>query len=154
MRRPSRRRHWPYRWPGRLCGGYRRELRARAGGRGVCNLMSDAGRGIAIGPDELFERLVERFGESLDVWCAGQAFDRIRAAWLDRALGLGERIAIQNGAGKREGLFEGIDVAGRLLMRSEHGLETIEAADMSLSSRSDVPPRRALSDNHRPEGPA
>ena len=60
---------------------------------------------------ELFERLIERFDESLDVWRAGQAFDRIRAAWLDCAVGLGERIAIQNGAGKREGVFEGIDAA-------------------------------------------
>ena len=44
MRRPSRRRHWPCRPADRLRGGYRRELRARAGGRWVCNLMSDAGR--------------------------------------------------------------------------------------------------------------
>jgi BirA family transcriptional regulator, biotin operon repressor / biotin---[acetyl-CoA-carboxylase] ligase len=108
--------------------------------------------GQAIGPGELLERLVERFGEALDVWRAGQAFDRTRAAWLDYALGLGERIAIQDGAGKREGVFEGIDVAGRLLMRSEHGIETIEAADMWLSPRLDAPPPAVLSASHRPEG--
>jgi BirA family biotin operon repressor/biotin-[acetyl-CoA-carboxylase] ligase len=110
--------------------------------------------GQAVGPGELLERLVERFGEAFDVWRAGQAFDNIRAAWLDYAFGLGERIAIQNGPGKREGVFEGIDGAGRLLMRSEHGLETIEAADMWLSSRLDVPPPVALSATHRSEGPA
>ena len=87
--------------------------------------------GQAVSPGELFERLVERFDEALDAWRAGEAFDRIRAAWLDCALGLGERIAIQNGAGKREGVFEGIDADGRLLMRSERGLETIEAADLT-----------------------
>jgi BirA family transcriptional regulator, biotin operon repressor / biotin---[acetyl-CoA-carboxylase] ligase len=91
--------------------------------------------GQAVGPGELLERLVERFGEALDAWRFGQAFDRIRAAWLDYALGLGERIAIQNGAGRREGVFEGIDAAGRLLMRSERGLERIEAADLWLSPR-------------------
>jgi BirA family transcriptional regulator, biotin operon repressor / biotin---[acetyl-CoA-carboxylase] ligase len=99
--------------------------------------LTQAG-GQAIGRDELFERLVERFGEGLDAWRAGQAFDRIRAAWLDCAVGLGERIAIRNGAGNREGVFEGIDSAGRLLMRSEHGLESIEAADLWLSPRSDA----------------
>jgi BirA family transcriptional regulator, biotin operon repressor / biotin---[acetyl-CoA-carboxylase] ligase len=110
--------------------------------------------GEAVSPGEVFERLAERFGEALDVWRAGQAFDRIRGAWLDCALGLGERIAIQSGAGKREGVFEGIDLTGRLLMRSDHGLETVEAADMWLSSRLDAPPARALSDTHRPEGRA
>ncbi len=102
----------------------------------------------------MLERLVERFGEALDVWRAGQAFDRIRVAWLDYALGRGERIAIQNGAGKREGVFEGIDAAGRLLMRSEHGLETVEAADIWLSSHLEAPPPGALSGAHRPEGRA
>jgi BirA family biotin operon repressor/biotin-[acetyl-CoA-carboxylase] ligase len=110
--------------------------------------------GQAIGSGELLERLIERFGEALDVWRAGEAFDRIRAAWLEYAVGRGKRIAIQNGAGKREGVFEGIDVAGRLLMRSEHGLETVEAADMWLSSRLDVPPPVAFSATRRPEGPA
>ena len=107
-----------------------------------------------MGPGELFERLVERFGEALDAWRAGQAFDRIRAAWLDCALGLGERIAIQNGAGRREGVFEGIDPAGRLLMRSERGLDTIEAADLWLLPRSDALPRTVLLAYHRPEGRA
>jgi BirA family transcriptional regulator, biotin operon repressor / biotin---[acetyl-CoA-carboxylase] ligase len=101
--------------------------------------LTQAG-GQTVGHGELFERLVERFAETLDAWRKGQAFDRIRAAWLDCALGLGERIAIQNGAGKREGVFEGIDGTGRLLMRSEHGLESVEAADLALSPRFDGPP--------------
>jgi BirA family transcriptional regulator, biotin operon repressor / biotin---[acetyl-CoA-carboxylase] ligase len=110
--------------------------------------------GEAVGPGELFERLVERFGEALDAWRMGQAFDRIRAAWLDCALGLGERIAIQNSAGEREGVFEGIDAAGRLLMRSEHGLDAIEAADLWLLPRSGAPPPAVMSASHRPEGRA
>ena len=111
-------------------------------GLGYATSCLTRARGQAIGPSELFERLVQRFDEALDVWRAGEAFDRIRAAWLDCALGLGERIAIQNGAGQREGVFEGIDAGGRLLMRSEHGLETIEAADLVLSPRSDARRRR------------
>lgn len=110
--------------------------------------------GQAVDRSELFERLVERFDESLAAWRAGQAFDRVRAAWLDRALGLGERIAIQNGAGKREGVFEGIDAAGRLIMRSARGLESIEAADLTLSARSDLPPPAVSSASHPPQGRA
>ena len=100
--------------------------------------------GQAVSAEELFDRLILSFDEALGVWRAGQAFDRIRDAWLDCALGLNEQIVIENGAGKREGVFEGIDAAGRLLMRSEHGLKAIEAADLTLSPRPDAPPGAVL----------
>jgi BirA family biotin operon repressor/biotin-[acetyl-CoA-carboxylase] ligase len=110
--------------------------------------------GHEVGPSEVFERLVQRFGETFAIWRAGEAFDRIRADWLDGALGLGERIAIKNEANQREGVFEGIDAAGRLLMRSEHGLETIEAADLWIQPNSGAQPQAVLSASHRPEGRA
>ena len=112
--------------------------------------------GGAVAAGELFERLAERFDEALDLWRAGQAFDRIRAAWLDCAAGLGARVAIEGGARRREGVFEGIDAHGRLLMRSERGLETIEAADLRLSPRAGAsgPPPAALSASSAPEGRA
>jgi BirA family biotin operon repressor/biotin-[acetyl-CoA-carboxylase] ligase len=110
--------------------------------------------GQAVGAHELFECLIRRFDEALGVWRAGQAFDRIRDAWLDCAFALNERITIRNGAGEREGVFEGIDAAGRLLLRSDRGLERIEAADLTLSPRSDAPPRVVLSASRGPEGRA
>jgi BirA family biotin operon repressor/biotin-[acetyl-CoA-carboxylase] ligase len=118
-------------------------------GYATSRLMGAGGQAVA--PRELLGRLVERFDEALDDWRAGQAFDRIRAAWLDYAVGLGERIAIQNGAGQREGVFEGIDAAGRLLMRSEHGLDAIEAADVWLLPRSRILPRVIPSASHPPD---
>jgi BirA family transcriptional regulator, biotin operon repressor / biotin---[acetyl-CoA-carboxylase] ligase len=108
--------------------------------------------GQAVGASELFERLARRFDEALEAWRGGQAFDRIRAAWLDCALGLGERVAIETPAGRREGVFEGIDAGGRLLMRSGRGLESIEAADLRLSPRPDAPPPAASSASHAAEG--
>jgi BirA family transcriptional regulator, biotin operon repressor / biotin---[acetyl-CoA-carboxylase] ligase len=107
--------------------------------------------GREVGASELFERLIQRFGESIDIWRAGEAFDRIRAAWLDYAVGLGKRIAVKSAAEQREGVFEGIDATGRLLMRSEHGLDIIEAADLWLLPSSSALPR-ALSASRRPEG--
>jgi BirA family transcriptional regulator, biotin operon repressor / biotin---[acetyl-CoA-carboxylase] ligase len=121
--------------------GYRTTCLTRAGGQ-------------AIDAHDLFERLVHRFDEALDAWRAAEGFDRIRAAWLDCAFGLNERIAIQNGAGKREGVFEGIDAAGRLLVRSGRGLESVEAADVTLSPRADTPPPAALPASHPREGRA
>jgi BirA family transcriptional regulator, biotin operon repressor / biotin---[acetyl-CoA-carboxylase] ligase len=110
--------------------------------------------GQAVDPGELFERLIERFDDALDEWRAGQAFDGIRAAWLDYAVGLGERIAIQNGGGQREGVFEGIDATGRLLMHSEQGLDVVEAADVWILPRSGVLPRVVPPAAHPPEGRA
>ena len=123
-------------------------------GLGYATSRLTRAHGQTVGRDELFERLAERFGEALGVWRAGQAFDGIRAAWLDCALGLHERIAIQNGVGQHEGVFEGIDAGGRLLMRSERGLETIEAADLTLSARSDALPEAVFSAFDRSEGRA
>jgi BirA family biotin operon repressor/biotin-[acetyl-CoA-carboxylase] ligase len=110
--------------------------------------------GQAVAPGELFERLIERFDGVLDEWRAGEAFDRIRAAWLDYAVGLGERIAIRNGSGQREGVFEGIDAAGRLLMHSEHGLDAVEAADVWILPRSGLSRRAPPPASHPREGRA
>jgi BirA family biotin operon repressor/biotin-[acetyl-CoA-carboxylase] ligase len=96
--------------------------------------------GSAVAPGELFQRLVERFDETLEEWRAGEAFASIRAAWLDCALGLGGRIEIESRGGKREGVFDGIDADGRLLLRTRRGLETVEAADLRILPAFDAPP--------------
>ncbi len=106
---------------------------------------------LAVSPGELFDRLAQRFEETLGEWRAGDAFGSIRAAWLDCAVGLGGPIAIENGGIRREGVFEGIDANGRLLMRSDRGLETVEAADLRILSASDAP-RAASSDARAGQG--
>jgi BirA family biotin operon repressor/biotin-[acetyl-CoA-carboxylase] ligase len=113
-------------------------------------LTTASGQSVSAGA--LFERLSERFEEAFDAWRGGHAFDRIRAAWIGNAVGLGQRVAIVSGAGRREGVFEGIDAGGRLLMRSERGLESIEAADLDLSTRSDAQLPAILPGSRAPEG--
>jgi len=107
--------------------------------------------GPTVSPGELFERLAARFDETLGEWRAGVAFESMRAAWLDCALGLGGPIVIENGGVKREGVFEGIDANGRLLIRSGCGLETVEAADLRILPASDAP-RAASSDSRGGRG--
>jgi BirA family transcriptional regulator, biotin operon repressor / biotin---[acetyl-CoA-carboxylase] ligase len=103
------------------------------------------GRGRAVAPGELIERLIARFDEALDQWRAGEAFARIRSAWLDYAAGLGERIRIETLSGRREGVFEGLDAGGRLLFRAERGIETVETADLWILPAPDGPPAAASS---------
>ncbi len=112
-------------------------------GRPTSRLTDRGGR--AVGVRELFERLVARFDEALEQWRGGAGFERIRSAWLDHAAGLGRRIRVENPAGRREGVFEGLDAGGRLLFRGENGIEAIETADLWILPAPDSPPLAASS---------
>ena len=96
--------------------------------------------GGAIDAGALFDRLVERFDEALLTWRAADAFEAVRSAWLAHAMRLGERIRVESGGRRREGTFEGLDGAGRLLFRGESGIEGIETADLWILPQSDGAP--------------
>ncbi|MGD1036700.1 MAG: biotin--[acetyl-CoA-carboxylase] ligase [Roseiarcus sp.] len=91
----------------------------------------------AVSSDALFRRLAARFHEAIGVWSRGAGFAEIRARWLAAAAGLGGPIRVAGSRGSREGLFEGLDAEGRLLMRTAGALETIESADIFLMPPSD-----------------
>ncbi len=110
--------------------------------------------GGSIAASELFERLAARFEETLDLWAEGEGFAEIRAAWLVRAAGLGAIVRIDNPRGRREGVFEGLDVDGRLLFRGSGGTEAIEAADLWISPEPENAPVAAASGSLVREGPA
>ncbi len=116
-------------------------------------VLTRAGGG-AIDSTALFERLIVRFDEALGAWRAGEGFAAIRSAWLDDAAGIGGRVRIENGSGRREGTFEGLDGDGRLLFRGESGIEAIETADLWISPQSDGSPVAASSASLAREGPA
>jgi BirA family biotin operon repressor/biotin-[acetyl-CoA-carboxylase] ligase len=81
-------------------------------------------------PEELLEALAPRFDEALRLWSSGAGFAGVRAAWLDNAAGLGAPIRIAGTTGAREGLFETLDAQGRLVLRKNDGLETIDTGDL------------------------
>jgi len=114
-------------------------------------LQTESGGGIDV--RALFERLVERFDEALRTWRAGEAFEAVRSAWLAYAAALGERVTVENGGRRREGTFEGLDGAGRLLFRGEGGIEGIESADLWILPQSDGSPVAASSASLAREGP-
>ena len=109
--------------------------------------------GGAIEARALFERLIERFDEALGTWRAGEGFEAVRSAWLAHAAALGERIRVESGGRLREGTFEGLDGAGRLLFRGESGIERIESADLWILPQSDDSPEAASSASLAREGP-
>jgi BirA family biotin operon repressor/biotin-[acetyl-CoA-carboxylase] ligase len=62
------------------------------------------------------------------IWDDGRGFAEIRRLWLDRAAGLGGKVAIQNGGKIIEGCFETIDETGCLIVSTADGRRSIITA--------------------------
>ena len=80
-------------------------------------------------PGEFLVELADAFARWLSRW-RGEGLAPVRARWLERAHAVGTAL-VSAGA---EGLFEGLDASGALLLRSADGrIETIRAGDVFLS---------------------
>lgn len=77
--------------------------------------------GVQIGAEELFAALSDAWVEFRGIWDNGRGFAEIRRLWLERAAGLGEKIAINTGSTTLEGTFDTIDEAGCLIVRTADG---------------------------------
>jgi BirA family biotin operon repressor/biotin-[acetyl-CoA-carboxylase] ligase len=64
-------------------------------------------------------------------WNRGTGFAVIREEWLKRAFGLGRTVRVALPEGEREGRFESIDTAGRMMLRrSDDTVEAVTAGDV------------------------
>ncbi|HET7084932.1 MAG TPA: biotin--[acetyl-CoA-carboxylase] ligase [Rhizomicrobium sp.] len=73
--------------------------------------------------------LAMRFAHWYDGWMTN-GFDTIRDAWLARAAGLGAPIRARLPAETCEGIFEGIDHSGALLLKQQGRLRAIAAGEV------------------------
>jgi BirA family biotin operon repressor/biotin-[acetyl-CoA-carboxylase] ligase len=90
-----------------------------------------AAAGLRASPDSLFAGLATAMAGRLVQWNRGTGFAVIREEWLKRAFGLGRTVRVALPEGEREGRFESIDAAGRMMLRrSEDTVETIAAGDV------------------------
>ncbi|MCA6114148.1 biotin--[acetyl-CoA-carboxylase] ligase [Bradyrhizobium sp. WSM 1738] len=80
-----------------------------------------AALGVHVGAEELFKALAEAWVEFRGIWDDGRGFGEIRKAWLERAFGVGERVAIKTGTATVEGTFDTIDDTGCLIVRTAEG---------------------------------
>jgi BirA family biotin operon repressor/biotin-[acetyl-CoA-carboxylase] ligase len=76
-----------------------------------------AALGVQIGAEELFAALSDAWVEFRGIWDNGRGFAEIRRLWLERAAGLGEKVAIQTGTTTIEGTFDTIDETGCMIVR-------------------------------------
>ncbi|MCP5084463.1 MAG: biotin--[acetyl-CoA-carboxylase] ligase [Alphaproteobacteria bacterium] len=85
-------------------------------------------------PQRAFEQLAITMDRWLKVW-RREGFEHIRAAWLERAAGVGEMITASLEATTIEGRFSGLDPNGALLLEQADGEVTrILAADIELAA--------------------
>src|SRR5436853_1361002 len=77
-----------------------------------------AALGVHIGAEELFATLSDAWAEFRGIWNNGRGFSEIRRLWLERAAGLGQKVAIQTSGAAVEGIFDTIDEAGCLIVRT------------------------------------
>ena len=84
--------------------------------------------GVQIGAEELFAALSDAWVEFRGIWDNGRGFAEIRRLWLERAAGLGEKVAINAGGATLEGTFDTLDESGCLIVRTADGRRVPVAA--------------------------
>jgi BirA family biotin operon repressor/biotin-[acetyl-CoA-carboxylase] ligase len=95
--------------------------------------------GVNVGAEDLFAALSDAWVEFHGIWDDGRGFAEIRKLWLERAYGLGEPVAIQNGAVTVEGTFDTLDEAGCLIVRTADGKRVpIAAGEVYFGSAASV----------------
>jgi BirA family biotin operon repressor/biotin-[acetyl-CoA-carboxylase] ligase len=98
-----------------------------------------AALGVNIGAEELFAVLSDCWVEFRGIWDRGRGFGEIRRLWLERAAGLGRRVAIHTGGTIVEGTFDTVDEQGCMIVRTPDGKRVpISAGDVYFGSVASV----------------
>jgi len=74
----------------------------------------------AVTVEEARDRLLENIAHWYERWLFGH-FDDIRSAWLSRAHGVGQEITARFADRSIDGIFEGLDKDGNLILRQANG---------------------------------
>jgi BirA family transcriptional regulator, biotin operon repressor / biotin---[acetyl-CoA-carboxylase] ligase len=98
-----------------------------------------AALGVQIGAEELFTALSDAWTEFRGIWDNGRGFGDIRKRWLERAAGLGERVAVQTGNSVIEGIFDTLDETGCMIVRAPDGRRLpVTAGDVYFGTAASV----------------
>ncbi len=85
--------------------------------------------------EDLFDYLSDEIVAAARLWSRGGGFSTIRRLWLDDAAGIGAPVSVRIGGEIVHGIFETIDEAGRLVVRSDDGTRrTVTAGEVHLGS--------------------
>ena len=91
------------------------------------------GLGGGVDTEAAFRILADRFETRYADWAAGKGLAAIRAAWEDRALGIGTAMRVRLPGGTISGAYAGLDADGGLLIRRESGdVQVVRAGEVFL----------------------
>lgn len=85
--------------------------------------------GIQVEPEAFLTHLAAAYAGYEDQFTSF-GFEPIRRAWLDRAARLGQVITARTGKSETTGVFETVDAAGNLVLKTPKGRVSIPAADV------------------------
>ncbi len=91
------------------------------------NLLAETG--LRVTPEAFLNALAPSYAKWESLFTS-QGFAPLRAEWLAHAAKLGETIRARTGTQTREGVFETIDAAGNLILRTHQGSVAIPAAEV------------------------
>ncbi|MGD2132072.1 MAG: biotin--[acetyl-CoA-carboxylase] ligase [Maricaulaceae bacterium] len=95
--------------------------------------LKDSTNGKTVAPSDAARQIASAFERWRAVWAA-DGFASIRASWLARAEGLGERVRAQGPNGVVEGVFEDLDENGALVIDGPSGRHTIRSGEVFFGS--------------------
>ena len=85
--------------------------------------------GTMIGAEELLDLLAVEYA-ALETQFITYGFAPIRSAWLAHAARLGEVITARSMRNETTGVFQDVDAAGNLILRTAQGTVPVTAADV------------------------
>lgn len=87
--------------------------------------------GVEVSPSQMLFHLASNFDETLKIWNRGSGHAAILELWTEQARGIGEKTIVNLPDKQLEGVFEGINANGVLLLREPSGkLNEISAGDI------------------------
>jgi len=96
---------------------------------------SVAALGGGASAESIFTALSDAWSEAIAVWENGRGKSAILDEWRQHVAGLGAEVAISNNGEVVRGIFENIDAAGRLIVRTQDGRQvTIAAGDVHFGT--------------------
>jgi BirA family transcriptional regulator, biotin operon repressor / biotin---[acetyl-CoA-carboxylase] ligase len=91
--------------------------------------------GITTSAEQLFAALSDSWVEFREIWDEGRGFGEIRRLWLAEAAGLGLPLSVHAAGRTIEGIFDTIDDAGCLIVRTSAGNRVpVSAGDVYFGS--------------------
>lgn len=91
--------------------------------------------GVKTGAEQLFTALSDSWAECHGIWDQGRGFGEIRRRWLALAAGLGQPVAVHTGNATVSGIFDTIDDAGCMIVKTSDGATVpISAGDVHFGT--------------------